>query len=181
MNTKKQSKKQENRIAKDINAKVTIASGALDFQKADVRNDEFLIEAKTTAKNFYTLNIKTWERIKEQAIKDGLRIPIMQIDLENGKTSLVVISNLDLWGLGLLNPFYVGNSFVPYEANKSYKLTGDFLTEDFPQDISEVDSYYRRLDIVMGDKYHLAILEWSDFLHLLEERDNAELEDRMNS
>ena len=79
-NTKVASKKQEKRIAKEMNAKVTVASGALEFQKADVRDDMFLVEAKTTEKEFYPLNIKTWDKISDQALHDGMRIPVMCLD-----------------------------------------------------------------------------------------------------
>lgn len=174
MNTKKQSKKQENRIAKEINAKVTIASGALDFQKADVRNDEFLIEAKTTAKDFYSLNVKTWEKIKDQAIKDGLRIPLMCVDLEDGKHSIAILNSLDLWGL--FNEVideeknkYVGNP-IPTEAQKSFRLKADFLYEDFPQNIKNCNFFIRRMDLHLGNN-KLSCIEWKDLLFLLDQRE----------
>ena len=95
MNVKKKSQKQEKQVAKEIKGKTTIASGALYFQKADVRNDEFLVECKTTAKDYYPLTLDTWNRINKQAIKDGMRIPVMCIDLEDGKNRMAVFSELD--------------------------------------------------------------------------------------
>ena len=165
-NTKHLSKLQEKRIAKDINGKVTIASGSLDFQKADVRNDKFLVEAKTTEKNYYPLNIKTWDRINNQAINDGLRIPIMCIDLEDGKDSLVVISSLDLWGLvpeGVVT--YVDNP-IARQGKTSIRLTTNFLHEDFTKDIKPNQMYYRKENINLGNR-QLCVLSWSDFLSIL--------------
>ena len=80
---KKRSQLQEKSVAKDFNAKVTVASGALWGMKADVRNYKFLIECKTTEKDYYSLTSKVWEKIEQEAIKDHLRIPLMVIDLED--------------------------------------------------------------------------------------------------
>ena len=80
---KKRSQLQEKAVAKDFNAKVTVASGALWGMKADVRNDKFLIECKTTEKDYYSLTSKVWEKIEQEAIKDHLRIPLMVIDLDD--------------------------------------------------------------------------------------------------
>lgn len=80
---KRRSQKQEKSVAKDFNAKVTVASGALWGMKADVRNDKFLIECKTTEKDYYSLTAKVWEKIEQEAIRDHMRIPLMAIDLED--------------------------------------------------------------------------------------------------
>ena len=80
---KRRSQKQEKSVAKSFNAKVTVASGALWGMKADVRNDKFLIECKTTEKDYYSLTAKVWEKIEQEAIRDHLRIPLMIIDLED--------------------------------------------------------------------------------------------------
>ena len=80
---KRRSQKQEKSVAKSFNAKVTVASGALWGMKADVRNDKFLIECKTTEKDYYSLTAKVWEKIEQEAIRDHLRIPLMVIDLED--------------------------------------------------------------------------------------------------
>ena len=80
---KKRSQLQEKSVAKDFNAKVTVASGALWGMKGDIRNSKFLIECKTTEKDYYSLTSKVWEKIEQEAIKDHLRIPLMVIDLED--------------------------------------------------------------------------------------------------
>lgn len=80
---KRRSQKQEKSVAKDFNAKVTVASGALWGMKADVRSDDYLIECKTTEKDYYSLTAKTWEKIESEAIRDHMRIPLMAIDLED--------------------------------------------------------------------------------------------------
>lgn len=80
---KRRSQKQEKSVAIDFNARVTVASGALWGAKGDVRNDNFLIECKTTEKDYYSLTAKVWEKIEEEAIRDHLRTPLMVIDLED--------------------------------------------------------------------------------------------------
>lgn len=80
---KRRSQKQEKSVAKDFNARLTPASGAKWGQKGDVRSDKFLVECKTTEKDYYSLTSKVWEKIEEEAIRDHMRIPLMAIDLED--------------------------------------------------------------------------------------------------
>ena len=80
MKVKKKSQLQEARVAKELNAKTVIASGALWGSKGDVRHEDFLVECKTTTKLYYSLTMKVWEKIEKEAVKDGLRIPLMCIE-----------------------------------------------------------------------------------------------------
>lgn len=88
---KRRSQKQEKSVAKDFNARVTVASGALWGMKGDVRNDKYLIECKTTEKEYYSLTAKVWEKIEEEAVRDRMRTPIMVIDVED-RDRLVVFN-----------------------------------------------------------------------------------------
>ena len=90
MQVKKKSQLQEKSVAKDLNARVVVASGALWGSKGDVRHDNLLVECKTTDKDFYSLTIATWEKIEKEAIKDGLRIPVMCVDIKGGKERYAV-------------------------------------------------------------------------------------------
>ena len=80
---KRRSQKQEKSVAKMFNAKQVIASGSLWFADSDVRNDLFLIECKTTEKDFYSITTKVWEKIEEEALKDGMRRPLLIVDLRD--------------------------------------------------------------------------------------------------
>ena len=91
---KRRSQKQEKSVAKDFNARVTVASGALWGMKGDIRNDKFLCECKTTEKDYYSLTAKVWEKIEQEATRDHLRIPLMVIDLED-KDRVVVFNPKD--------------------------------------------------------------------------------------
>ena len=99
--TKFESNLQERNIAKDIGGRPVIASGALWGSKGDVRNDICLVEAKTTKKSQYRLTLKTWEKIRKEAISDGLRIPVFVVDLESSKYQIAVVDN----------SFFPNNSF----------------------------------------------------------------------
>ena len=164
-NTKVASKKQEKRIAKEMDARVTIASGALDFQKADVRNDNYLVEAKTTEKSYYPLNISTWHKIEEQSLKDGLRIPVMCIDLQDGKHSIAVLHHhdFDLF----LEVFSDRYKFVPtptLQAKKSIRLRESVVSIILINDLNTPTINYQR--IKFEDRTELIILDWNDFLIL---------------
>ena len=90
---KRRSQKQEKSVAKDFNARVTVASGALWGMKADVRNDKFLIECKTTEKDYYSITTKVWEKIELEAIKDRGRTPLLIIDLKDSDRYVVFNPN----------------------------------------------------------------------------------------
>ncbi len=92
--TKFNSNKQEKRVAKEVGGKTVIASGSLWGSKGDVRADDYLIECKTTEKPYYVLSFDTWLKIEREAIKDGLRLPVMCIDTCNGKHRLAILSHI---------------------------------------------------------------------------------------
>lgn len=83
MNYKKISRKQEKSVADEVEGKTVIASGALWGFKGDVRTDKWLIECKTTEKDYYTVTAKVWEKIAKEALKDHCREPMLVIDLHN--------------------------------------------------------------------------------------------------
>ena len=91
---KKRSQLQEKQVARQFDAKTVVASGALWGAKGDVRSDKFLIECKTTEKDYYSLTASVWEKIEREATKDHLRIPLMVIDLED-KDRVVVFRPKD--------------------------------------------------------------------------------------
>ena len=95
MQVKKKSQKQEKSVAKDLNARTVVASGALWGSKGDVRHDNLLVECKTTDKSFYSLTMQVWEKIEKEAIRDGLRLPVMCIDLNGGKDRYAVFRDKD--------------------------------------------------------------------------------------
>lgn len=95
---KLRSKKQEKRVASELKGKTQPASGALWGAKADVRSDLFLVECKTTLKDYYQLSYNIWNKIYREAVKDGLRIPVMCIDLNGGKERVAVLRTDDLNG-----------------------------------------------------------------------------------
>lgn len=91
--TKYLSNKQESRVAKELNAHTVIASGSLWGSKGDVRAESFLVECKTTEKTFYSLSTTVWDKIRVEATHDGLRMPVMCIDLESGKDRMAVFQH----------------------------------------------------------------------------------------
>lgn len=107
MDSKKKSNKQEARTAKEFGGRVQPASGALAGAKGDVRtggqrtssfsDSDFLIENKYTDKASYSLKKETWLKIQKEAIRENMRIPMMQIDIQD--TSLVVLNKQDFLAL----------------------------------------------------------------------------------
>lgn len=81
--SKRRSQKQEKSVAKSTGSKLTPASGAKWGAKGDVRHEDFLIECKTTEKDYYSITTKVWEKIRMEATKDHGRIPLLVIDLRD--------------------------------------------------------------------------------------------------
>ena len=159
LDTKRRSTKQEKKVAKEVGGRVTAASGALWGQTADVRNDQFLVECKTT------LNYSTWEKIRHEALRDGFREPVMCIDLEDGKHRLAVLDyNLQMDYIQRLPEHLVDLSYNYCNkssralkwSNNTYRLTfvnKRLLTRGENKDID------------------LLITPWQSFVDYLEEFD----------
>lgn len=166
--TKYKSTIQEKGVAKDLNTKPTVASGSLWFQKADVRSEDFLVECKTTSKSYYPLTVATWKKINSQAIKDNLRTPLMCVDLEDGKSSIAIISINDFIAYEFdTHAQYLGNPEPILTEAKSFRVTSDFIGADFPQspDPNQYPCY--RMDVKFVDhNLHLVMIPWKDFINI---------------
>lgn len=123
---KRRSQKQEKSVAKDFNARPTVASGALWGMKGDVRNDKFLIECKTTEKDYYSITTKVWEKIEDEALKDRMRTPLLIIDLQD--TDRYVVFNPNQF-IRQVNTYEVAPHV--HGGCKSYRFKG-YTQEDLP-------------------------------------------------
>lgn len=158
-NVKKKSKKQEEKIAKDIGGRTTPASGALWAFKGDVRNDKYLIEAKFTDSNKYQLKYTTWDKIKREAINDGLRIPVMQIDIQGSQYALLRVEDLD--ALAQDNGCVV---LYEHTASKSKNIV-PYPFELFYLGVDAID----KIPCVIYRFTHdtLALITWNDFKYIM--------------
>ena len=124
--TKYKSNKQEKEVAKIFGGKQVIASGALWFAHSDVRNDKFLIECKTTEKDYYSITTKVWEKIEDEALKDRMRTPLLIIDLQD--TDRYVVFNPNQF-IRQVNTYEVAPHV--HGGCKSYRFKG-YTQEDLP-------------------------------------------------
>lgn len=168
VNNKVKSQAQERRVAKELQADTVIASGALWGSKGDVRSGRFLIECKTTSKDYYSLTVDTWNKISKEALKDGMRIPIMQIELSGGKERIVIINIHDFLSLGLDSFNCVMSEQPLFLDTKSYRISTLVLKP--PQGFYSKYPYFIREDIKFIDfRLHLVIIKWDDFLFMIKE------------
>lgn len=172
--TKYQSNKQEKKVASQMNGKTVVASGALWNAKADVRSDKYLVECKTTAKDYYCVTSKVWEKIQHEAISDSMRTPILAVEINNGtKPENYVVINFWLFeelieasrgGLELEMIINESDSYI--SNNKSFRV------HSLPK-----DSYIEHYSILRNESKvgvnsscnELILLRWSDLLELMEE------------
>lgn len=154
---RKKSQKQEKSVAKDMGAKTVVASGAMWNAKGDVRSDKFLMECKTTEKDFYSITTKVWEKIAMEADKDGLRIPLLFVDLRDSDRYVVFNPN----DFSIQVKVY---EIVPHVHGgcKSYKFKG-YTSEDLPLLFSLVP-------VKMNKKNHiLMVMKYSEFEDMFKE------------
>jgi len=97
----KMSQKQEKDLAKTLGGKTVAASGAFWSRKGDVRSDQYLVEAKFTAAQSYSLKAADLEKLRKQAIMDD-RVPLFVVQLNNKNYMILGEDDwLELTGAGL--------------------------------------------------------------------------------
>jgi hypothetical protein len=95
----KRSKVQERDTAARVGGKVTKASGAGAFEKADVRVKGLIrLELKTTQAASFRVTEEMIEKISSQALQAG-EIPAMEIEINGGLQRVAVIPT---WALDML-------------------------------------------------------------------------------
>jgi len=95
---KKPWQRQEERTAERYRGSRSAGSGAGPTRKNDVRNEELLIENKTTDAKSYTLKATDLELLRCNAIVEG-RVPVLQLDL-GGRSYVILLEGdfLDIYG-----------------------------------------------------------------------------------
>ena len=149
---KRRSQKQEKSVAKKFNARLTAASGALWGMKGDVRSDKYLIECKTTEKDYYTLTAKVWEKIQEEAIQDHMRTPLMVIDLKD--TDRYVVFRPKDFSKSVVSPL-----LSSVQVNKSVRITSTMVGE------METGDYIHSQQFILSGKQNnvLCVMMYKDF------------------
>ena len=154
MDLRKRSQKQEKRTAKQFKGRVTPGSGCIDGFKGDVRTDDYLIENKFTTSS-YVLKKNTWEKIRKEALRDGLRESILQLDfvISEYVSRSFVIMEFDYF----MDNFY--NVFIhrSFDTNKSFTIK----LEEVLEDINEVESFCWKISF---NKLHLIMISLGRFL-----------------
>lgn len=93
MNNKPVWQKKEFKDVADFQGKETKASGRTWSDKGDVKNTNWLIDTKYTTKKSYSLSLKTWDKLYEQALM-SFRKPLLSIHIQD-ETEVVVINKED--------------------------------------------------------------------------------------
>lgn len=82
------SKDQERSIASDIGGRVTPASGAFWSMKGDVRSTRLLVEAKRTDKSSLSIKRDVWEKIRKEALIQGL-LPVLAVEIQDRQLAVL--------------------------------------------------------------------------------------------
>lgn len=153
MTVKKKSQAQEKRVAKELDAKTVVASGALWGSKGDVRHEDFLVECKTTEKSYYSLTMQVWEKIEKEATRDGLRIPLMCIDINSGK---------DRYAVFLEKHFKHYKTYYDLETGDTAWSDRKSFRVQYPERVLML-CYEDK----MGETPVFVVAPWEDFLYMI--------------
>ena len=94
--TRKNSKKQETRLAKEFGGRTTANSGAT-FGENDIKTKEFDIEAKTTKSNQFILKVSDLQIMHRKAGLD--KIALFIIEYSEAGEEVVVLNKADFFTL----------------------------------------------------------------------------------
>lgn len=165
---KRKSQKQEKRTAEEFGGRTQIASGAIEGMKGDVRTgdtsigfkeDDFLIENKFTDSDKYKLDLKTWQKVEQEALRDNMRTPLMQIDIKD--ISLVVIGYNDFLAMGLDKHFLEPHDSKYIQA-KSFQMKYDF----YQSNLELFGDFMQKL-FFDSSKTNLVVIGKDDFTRFL--------------
>jgi len=145
------SKKQEKRIADDLEGRVQPASGSRWGYKRDVTTPEFFIEAKTSDASSVSIVEKDLRFLKQQAYQQG-KIPVYIVELRG--ESVAVLPKEEVY------PQYIETTtLVGVRGTKSFPINAKMLTL-VETEVAEVSvlsgrylimNYTRFLEIAKGE------------------------------
>lgn len=88
--------KKEKKDSKDFDGQVQKGSGNYWARPGDIVTDDFLIESKQTEKGSYSVSLKVWDKIYEEALFK-FRLPMLSLIIQ--ETELVVLDKNDFLNL----------------------------------------------------------------------------------
>jgi hypothetical protein len=91
---KKNSIKQEKRLAKDLGAKRQPQSGAKDTSPADMIKGNYVIESKATNKDSIVLHKEWLDQLKQSPINYG-KIPVVVLDFTKDQDRYIIMDETD--------------------------------------------------------------------------------------
>ena len=108
MDTRHYSKKQEKRVAKDLNGKVNANSGATGFYKGDVRTNHLLVECKTATKEVKSVSIKKeWlTKLAQEKFAMGKWHSVLAFDFGDGEDYYIIDKKLMVMLIDYLEEVY---------------------------------------------------------------------------
>lgn len=173
---KKKSKKQEERTAKEFGGREQVASGALWGAKGDVRTGgertssfnsaDFLIENKFTDKNYYLFKRKVWEKIKDEALHDNFRTPLMQIDILDD-LEIVLMDFNDFKAFQIEDHLDVEMESVEIYKG-SFRIKHKELSDMFCKAYREAKTPAYLVEMKFGDPVRVVIMRKDDFIYVLD-------------
>lgn len=163
MATKDYSNKQESTIADYLGWTRVAASGARDFEKGDIKSDDWLVEAKThESETKITFNYKVWEKIQQEAMVLH-KAPVLIVDdgtqninhtwcLFSAHLIPATCNRFSLYAL-------LGNKVGKSNINCTHEFLADIYRYREPNCIGTTDWNHNRIAIIPIENFKFGILE----------------------
>ena len=162
----KRSRRQEQNTAKEVNGCIIPASGSRWHSKGDIRSDKFLIECKTTAKDCYRLTAKTWEKIAKEALRDGIREPVMRLDLRTAHGDVTSFAVMYAWAYDKLRTLDLGGDYFTFIQHQGEH--GSYLIKTgHAAEIARFMFICKKYPAVISQVYDVAVFSWGLFLNYI--------------
>lgn len=114
--------KQEKDLAKQLKGKTVAGSGCFWSNPSDVKTDKFMVEAKTTSKDYYILHQSTIRKIVREATQSRMRFPLFVVDIKGKRFVMFRHYDTQMPDLSLYKYFNT-NEIYPIFEGGSHKLT----------------------------------------------------------
>jgi len=158
-NNKKEARKREVNLAKELGGRATPNSGATDGAKGDISFGKYLLDDKFTSKPAYSVTVPTLSKITREAYAVG-KYPLLSINIRKGITK----GYPDTWILVPISEIELESQKTTEVQANSYLVSAQILNSIYKTSLREqtmpcVILQFYKVPLGVSNKWYLLPLE----------------------